>query len=229
MLGAVGTSRSEQAGCVSSCHWLPWGRNEVQVEPRQHVQPGRSGPEEECVCLVLLSSERSCPQLACSPECAWERGSEARPGRREGSGLSSENSSFGSEVAFISRSKGTGDQGRVEQERNVFIVEPSRRAWVSILRWNLSNFPTLLVAVLRFFSPQCSIQSPTHANFLPSSCIPSCSSIFLVCACALYMWVWVEVRGQPQVLLPRCHPPCCYLRECHTYLELPEWATLAGQ
>lgn len=153
MLGAVGTSRSEQAGCVSSCHWLPWGSNEVQVEPRQHVQPGRSGPEEECVCLVLLSSERSCPQLACSPECAWERGSEARPGRGEGSGLSSENSSFGSEVAFISRRKGTGNQGRVEQERNVFIVEPSRRAWVSILRWNLSNFSTLLVAVLRFFPP----------------------------------------------------------------------------
>lgn len=91
MLGAVGTSRSEQAGCVSPCHWLPWGSNEVQVGPRQHVRPGRSGPEEECVCLVLLSSERSCPQLACSPECAWERGSEARPGRREGSGLSSEN------------------------------------------------------------------------------------------------------------------------------------------
>lgn len=85
MLGAVGTSRSEQAGCVSRCHWLPWGSNEVQVEPRQHVQPGRSGPEEECVCLVLLSSERSCPQLAYSPECAWERESEASLGRREGS------------------------------------------------------------------------------------------------------------------------------------------------
>lgn len=187
MLGAVGTSRSEQAGCVSSCHWLPWGRNEVQVEPRQHVQPGRSGPEEECVCLVLLSSERSCPQLACSPECAWERGSEAHPGRGEGSGLSSENSSFGSEVAFISRSKGTGNQGRVEQERNVFIVEPSRRAWVSILRWNLSNFSTLLVAV--FFSPSALFKAPLMLISCHRAVSPAvllffwCVLVHYICGC----------------------------------------------
>lgn len=38
--------------------------------------------------------------------------------------------------------------------------------------------------------PWCCVQSPTHANFLPSSCIPSCSSIFFgVCLWIIYVGV----------------------------------------